>query len=277
MSGLYEALKRAEGEQRRAGCLPPDSVQASEILTSVLNAPIEVRVSGATRINAVPSERLIALTEPRSLGAEKFRALAARLEIWRGTSNLKSLQVISSVISEGKTLVAGNLAVTLAKSGGAKVLLVEGDLHRPTLGSLFGLKQLQGIGDWWAGRSESLTALYQLDDLQLWLLPAGKPLNQPSEVLKSARFTRAFAQLGGSFDWVVVDSTPMLPVVDSNLWSRLVDGSLLVVREGVAPVEALKKGLASLDDPKLIGVILNEASEFDNSDQYSYYGTHPQK
>ncbi len=66
----------------------------------------------------------------------------------------------------------------------------------------------------------------------------------------------------------------MLPIIDANLWSRLVDGTLLVVREGVAPLKALKKGLQSLDNPKLIGVVINEASEFDQVDyDGQYYGT----
>jgi protein-tyrosine kinase len=82
-------------------------------------------------------------------------------------------------------------------------------------------------------------------------------------------------KLGGYFDWIVVDSTPMFPTVDVNLWLRLVDGMLLVVREGVAPIKALEKGLASLDAPKLVGVVLNENSD---SSQLKYldrnYGSH---
>ena len=108
--------------------------------------------------------------------------------------------------------------------------------------------------------------------MPLWFLGADKVRDQPSAILQSPRFTEAFAGITSNFDWIVVDSTPMLPVVDANLWSRLVDGTLLVVREGVAPVSALKKGLESLDNPKLIGVVLNEASEFNQgSYKYSYY------
>jgi receptor protein-tyrosine kinase len=107
----------------------------------------------------------------------------------------------------------------------------------------------------------------------LWFLPAGKACDRPSEILRSAQLAEAFAQFASRFDWIVVDSTPMLPVIDANLWSRLVDGTLLVVREGVAPLKALKNGLQSLDNPKLIGVVINEASEFDQVDyDGQYYG-----
>jgi capsular exopolysaccharide synthesis family protein len=220
------------------------------------------------------TSRLVAWTTPNSLGAEKFRALAVRLDDMRRHHQLNSLQVTSSVINEGKSFVAANLAVTLAKYSGSKTLLIEGDLHRPTLASMLGLKDLQGLSEWWSGRKQDLSRfVVRLTGTGLWFLPAGKACDRPSEILRSEQLAEAFAQFAGRFDWIVVDSTPMLPVIDANLWSRLVDGTLLVVREGVAPLKALKNGLQSLDNPKLIGVVINEASEFDQVDyDGQYYG-----
>jgi capsular exopolysaccharide synthesis family protein len=228
-----------------------------------------------------PAARLVALTDPNSAGAEQFRALVTRLDHIRKQIKLKSLQVTSSVVNEGKTLVAANLAVTLAKHSGAKTLLIEGDLHRTTLASLFGLRELQGLTHWWSeGQPEIAHYLYRFTGMPLWFLPAGKAHDQPSDILRSEQFAEAFALLAASFDWVVVDSTPMLPIIDANLWSRLVDGTLLVVREGMAPVKTLKKGLESLDHPKLIGVVVNETSEFDQGrygDQYYGARKRPEK
>jgi protein-tyrosine kinase len=221
-----------------------------------------------------PTSRLVAWTDPNSLGAEKFRALAVRLDHMRRQQEFTSIQITSSVINEGKTFVAANLAVTLAKHSGSRTLLIEGDLHRPTLAPIFGLKELQGLSGWWSGRDQDISRfLVRFNGTALWFLPAGKACDRPSEILQSARLADAFAQLAGRFDWIIVDSTPMLPVIDANLWSRLVDGTLLVVREGVAPLKALKSGLQSLDHPKLIGVVVNEASEFDQIDyDGQYYG-----
>ena len=110
---------------------------------------------------------------------------------------------------------------------------------------MFGLKELQGLSDWWTGRNQDIARfLVRFTGTSLWFLPAGKACDRPSDILRSAQLAEAFAQLAGRFDWIVVDSTPMLPVIDANLWSRLVDGTLLVVREGVAPLKALKNGLA---------------------------------
>jgi protein-tyrosine kinase len=110
------------------------------------------------------------------------------------------------------------------------------------------------------------------------VLSAGTTFDHPSEILQSSRFAETFTKLGSWFDWIVVDSTPMLPTVDANLWSRLVDGSLLVVREGVASIKSLKKGLEGLDNPKWIGMVLNEASEFDQMHYAEqYYSPEPQR
>jgi capsular exopolysaccharide synthesis family protein len=240
----------------------------------VVPKPAETVETPAITVSASPESHLVAVSDPSSLGAEKFRALVTRFDHLRKQRELRSFQVTSSVINEGKTLVAGNVAVTLAKYSGSKTLLVEGDLHRPTLAHLFGLRELRGLNHWWSGQEKELGRfVYRLNGMPLWFLPAGKPCDQPSDLLRSARFMKAFKELAGQFEWIVVDSTPMLPIVDVNLWSRLVDGTLLVVREGIAPLKALKKGLQSLDHPKLIGVVVNEATEFDQVDYAGqYYG-----
>jgi capsular exopolysaccharide synthesis family protein len=273
MSRLYEALKRLESHAQDPLDVSSDFAQPAEILNNALQMA-EMEGAHPVKIKVSPKARLVSLSAPRSLGAEKFRALATRLENMRQQRELKSFQVTSSVISEGKSLVAANLAVTLATSNKSRVLLIEGDLHKPTLASLFGVSEVKGLGDWWAGADEEITDfLYKFDDMPLWFLSAGKAHDQPSDVLQSARVREVLASLATQFDWIIVDSTPMLPIVDANLWSRLLDGTLLVVREGVATVNALKKGLESFDNPKLLGVVLNEASELDHGNYgYSHYG-----
>ena len=274
MSRLYDTLRKMEREKRRPGTVAPEPDQPLEVLNNIVAGPIETTYGPPVRMRLGKASRLVALTDPKSLGAEKFRALAARLENLRQKSELKTLQITSAVINEGKSLVAANLAVTLVKHFGYKVLLVEGDMHRPTLATLLGLTGLEGINQWWSRREENTElshCVHKLNDMPLWFLSAGSAFEQPSHILQSARFAETFARLVGDFDWVIVDSTPMSPVVDANLWSRLVDGTILVVREGVAPIKALKMGVKDLDNPKWLGIVLNEASEFDRvnyTDQY---------
>jgi len=273
MSRLYEALQKSEKERREAGIIAPDPATSVKLEERAKTQARTAHESRLANLEIPVESRMVALTEPFGLGAEKFRILVTRLENLREKQkDLKSLQVTSGVIGEGKTLVAGNLAVTLAKCSRSKVLLIEGDLHNPKLAAAFGLNQLQGIRDWWSATKHDINhSLYQLQDLSLWFLPAGGTYEQPSDILQSPRFAEAFAQFSRQFDWIIVDSTPMVPTVDVNLWSRLVDGTLLVVREGVASVKALKKGLASLDHAKLVGVVFNETSDSDHGAAYDKY------
>jgi len=296
MSQLFEGFSRTKIPPNQPNTVPLDMVQAELVLPEPSTEPeshngakpeamglrgtvepkkgFEGEKARSVMVQPPPTSRLVTWTDPNSLGAEKFRALAVRLDAIRGQHELKSVQVTSSVINEGKSFVAANLAATQAKYSGSKTLLIEGDLHRPTLASMFGLKDLQGLSDWWTGRNQDLEHyLLRFTGAGLWFLPAGKACDRPSEILRSSQLAEAFRELAAKFDWIVVDSTPMLPVIDANLWSRLVDGTLLVVREGVAPLKALKKGLQSLDHPKLIGVVVNEASDFDQIDyDGQYYG-----
>jgi capsular exopolysaccharide synthesis family protein len=285
MSRLFEALSGMETghlspKEFRLKVAPPDpadservardATQQPEAWNEVQAKPVQTVVSHSVPVKASPESRLVALTDPSSLGAEKFRALVTRLDDLRTQRDFKSFQVTSSVINEGKSMVAGNVAATFANYSGSKTLLVEGDLHRPTLTSLLGLSELPGMSHWWRGQNQDIMQfVHRINDTPLWFLSAGNPGDLPLDILRSPRFAESFTQLVSQFEWIVVDSTPMLPIVDVNLWSKLVDGTLLVVREGLTPVKALKKGLQALDRPNLIGVVINEAS---GSDQENYDG-----
>jgi receptor protein-tyrosine kinase len=273
MSRLHEALQKSERERRAAAAIAAEPVAPVKVEEVVKAVPPTAQKSRSVNLQIPAESRLVALTEPFGLGAEKFRVLVTRLEnLRKKQKDLKSLQVTSGGMGEGKTLVSGNLALTFAKGSHSKVLLIEGDLHNPMLAPLFGQNKLPGLVDWWSGATQDIDqSLHQLQDLPLWFLPAGGTYEQPSTILQSPRFAEVFAQLSRQFDWIVVDSTPMMPMVDVNLWSRLVDGTLLVVREGVAPVKALKKGLASLDNLKLVGVVFNDTSELDHASSYDRY------
>jgi len=273
MSRLYEALRKSELENQQKGVAVTEAPShPAEAFNTVTVGSSELDGVAAVQTRVSPEAHLVAMTEPQSLGAEKFRVLVTRLNNIRAQRELKSMQITSGGVDEGKTLVAANLAVTLARHSQSRVLLVEGDLHNPALHSVFGLSHLKGLSQWWSDPGAVISNyIYRINELPLWYLPAGARFDEPADVLQSGRFADAFAQLTGMFDWVIVDSTPLLPMADPNIWNRLVDGTLLVVREGVAPVKALKKGLASLDNPKLIGVVLNGASEFDRVNYYDQY------
>ncbi len=216
--------------------------------------------------------RVVTLTESNSLGAEKFRLLRTRLRNLRERRQLQKLVVTSAVPNEGKTLVAMNLAVCLAKHTDEKILLLEGDLRKPMLGEHLGIKALPGVGQWWASVDEPFSKfIYRFDDLQLWILPAGSAPEDPVNILQSPRFLELYKHLSTCFDWIIIDAPPLLPMADVSFWSRQADGLLLVVREGTTPKTILQKGLDTLDNPKVIGVVLNDAHQVESSYYHHYY------
>jgi len=207
-----------------------------------------------------PEQRLVSIAEPDSPGAEMFRVLSTRLAHMQRKRQLQKLLITSSEGDEGKSVVSVNLAWSLARRPGERILLIEADLRRPTASSLLTSATLPGITEWSEGKLALDNSLYQVSDLPLWFLPAGHGLEEPTPLLESDRFAEMLATISSSFDWVLLDATPMLPMADSTSLSRLVDGVLVVVREGFTRRKVLNKALASIEKNKLIGTVLNQAS-----------------
>jgi len=258
---------------------------ASEARPGVGSVPLTPPVSGLSGVeidlsklravpaSSLPQSLLVALNSERGLGAEKFRVLGARLSNIRMGQTLGILQVTSSVVGEGKTLTSVNLAMTLATRFAQKVLLAEGDLRKPAVCSLLGLENHAGIGEWWDSPEKPISDfLLRIGETGMCLLPAGN-VAHPASVLQSTRIAELFADLAKQFDWVIIDTPPLLPMADSNLWSRVSDGTLLVVRKGAVSRAALKKAVESLDNPKLVGIVLNDASDYDRVTYYDQYYT----
>src|SRR5437016_3200664 len=150
------------------------------------NTPAEVRRSSLTadstpealsRLAGTPlltvvATRLVALTNQTSVGAEKFRSLAARLRYLQNKQNLKKLVITSAVQGEGKSLISANLAITLARR--QRTLLIDGDLRRSGLRDLFGTQNMRGLTDWWQRAVGIGTFLTRVEGLSLWHLSAGQ-------------------------------------------------------------------------------------------------------
>lgn len=276
MSRVYEALRQSELEQGiTPTLLDPDTfLSASTAPAPIADQPAPGLAWDEIRslLPAVREEsRVVTLTESNGLGAEKFRMLRARLRNLRERRQLQKLVITSAVPNEGKTLVAMNLAVCLSKHTNEKILLLEGDLRKPMLGEQLGIKVLPGLGEWASGDEPISKFICRFDDLQLWVLPAGSAAENPVTILQSARFLELYKHLCTCFDWIIIDAPPLLPMADVSFWARQTDGMLLVVREGKTPKAILQKGLETLDTPKVIGVVLNDAHAVESSYYKHYY------
>jgi len=182
--------------------------------------------------------------------------------------------VTSSVAGEGKSLIAANLAASLAREEKSKVLLVGGDLRCLALNRLFGCDGLQGLSEYLETDDPFTKYLYRVEPLALWFLPAGTSSAQPMQLLQSNRLKELLEIVSSSFDWTVIDSPPLLPLADANVWARMVDGSLLVVREGKTPKKSLQQAVESLGNIPLLGVVVNECKHMHND---HYYKAKPNK
>jgi capsular exopolysaccharide synthesis family protein len=287
MSKIFEALQRSEEE--RSGSLFPDSQLATELLqraeqASAAVVPSPVTSTAVTReaasefgecpripISILPGSRLVCLSDQESLAAEKFRFLGVRLRQIQQSRPLRKILITSTIPEEGKSVVSGNLAAVLARRKQQRTLLLEGDLRRPVLGARFGLGRLPGLTEWLQGEPRPMTSIYHLDGAGFWFLPAGHPAENPLELMQSGRLSLLIEQLTSSFDWIIIDSPPVLPLADTSLWSRLVDGVLLVAREGVTQKRQLKRGLEALDRSKLLGMVLNSSTNTDHENYYQRY------
>lgn len=223
------------------------------------------------QVSLAPENQLVSLTDKESLAAEKFRFLGVSLRHLRRERPLKKVLITSTVPHEGKSMVAANLAFTLARKRQQKVLLLEGDLRRPSLSAMFGIKKVPGICEWLQGEQKSLGNICRLEDLDLWFMPAGSATTNPLELMQSAKLSNLLEQLGSMFEWIIIDSPPVLPLADTSVWSRLADGILLVTRQGVTEKAQLVKGLEALDHQKLIGTLLNSSHSSTHSDYYYAY------
>jgi capsular exopolysaccharide synthesis family protein len=216
--------------------------------------------------------RLVSVAEEGSLGAEKFRFLAVRLRQLRQNRPLKKVLITSTIPQEGKSTIAANLACTLARRKQQKTLLLDGDLRRPNLAKQFGVGKIPGLSEWLNGQADSIN-IYKLQSLGLWILPAGTAPQNPLELMQSGKLSLLMEQLESWFDWIVIDSPPVLPLADTSLWSRLADGIVLVTRKGTTEKQQLQRGLEAIDKSKLLGALVNSSANVAHSDYYQRYGS----
>jgi Mrp family chromosome partitioning ATPase len=128
-----------------------------------------------------------------------------------------------------------------------------------------------GVCEYLEGTSTLTKSIYHLEGAGLWLLPAGSTKSNALELLQSRRLSTLMDQLAESFEWIVIDSPPILPMADTSIWARLADGILLVIRQGTTQKRHLQRGLEAFEPKKLIGALVNCAVSSSNNDYY-YYG-----
>jgi capsular exopolysaccharide synthesis family protein len=204
--------------------------------------------------------------------SESFRTLRTNVVFSSTDEGLRSVVVTSTAPNEGKTVVATNLAVGLAQAG-LRVLLIDADMRRPRTHLVFDKTKQPGLSNVLVGATKLSAAVVNTAVPGLWLLPAGTEPPNPSELLGSKRFADLMESLQRHFDWVIIDTPPIMAVTDSAIVAHLVTGVIFVVGAEMTNRYAAQRAVAQLSHgrTKFVGAVLNRVDLKHHSYYYSQY------
>jgi succinoglycan biosynthesis transport protein ExoP len=211
------------------------------------------------------------LAPPGTFAAEQYQNLRLKVERLQLARGVRVVAITSPGTNDGKTLTSINLAAALARGPGARVLLIDADLRRPSVAPQLGLSaDVGGLSAALADGSRGLAdVVRQADGMPgLDVLAAGPPTHDVHELLRSPRFEQLLQDARASYDFVILDTPPLMPVCDAAVLSRFVDGLLVVVAAHETTRAQLGEALSLLDESKTLGLVFNgddrsRASEYD--------------
>ena len=316
MSRIYEALQKAESERGRDPRV--DSGQEPAVAIAEYETPVAVEDTAlpqarpavahseyparadAPRLAGIdlasvrtapwaPSIRQLPSLLERGPAVEQFRSLRSRIYELRDLKPLKSILVTSAMPQDGKTFVAANLAISLARNKNARVLLIDGDMRRYTLHQLLGCESKPGLADYLAGRVELMDTLQRPEPASITAVSgvrsAGLPTltfiaggdggDKAADLSNNSRFRELIDAASSVFDWIIVDSSPVLPVSDGVNLARSCDGVLLVARGGVTQFTDAQRAQGELKATNILGFVLNAIEKPPQAG--GYYGYDPRQ
>ncbi len=295
MSRIHDALKRAEQERAtsagthveptfdqpelqneplREG-LPPLLPSASAAMPTMASGfNYESLLARCPQTEWTPDERtmLFFQEDDSRTGAEQFRTLRSRLYQIREKMPLKRLMVTSALPKEGKSFVAANLAQVMVRQHGRRALLVDADLRNPGMHRHLGATQSPGLADYLLGECDEFAAMQRGPMENLFFMPAGRTVPSAPELLSNGRLKLFLQRVEPLFDWIIMDTSPVIPVSDATLVAGSCDGILMVVRSNSTPSDLAKRAREEFPDKLLLGVVLNGTSSGKHPHSKYYYG-----
>jgi protein-tyrosine kinase len=292
MSRIHDALKRAEQERATSigthveASLPQPEIQPMPMPMPNLQGSGEAMMPGGSGFNYEtllarcpqtawkPDTRTMLFFEDDEtrLGTEEFRTLRSRLYQIREKMPLKRLLITSAMPKDGKSFVAANLAQVLVRQHGRRALVIDADLRNPGMHRHLGAAQSPGLSDYLAGECDEYTVLQRGPMENLFFIPAGRIVASAPELLANGRLKLLLQRIEAMFDWIIMDSSPVIPVSDSTLVAGSCDGVLIVVRSNVTPADLAKRAREEFPDKLLLGAVLNGAPSDKLTQSKYYYG-----
>ncbi len=224
-----------------------------------------------------PEIRLVAHTDPQGPTADRLRYLRLRLNQVSDTEKIKRLLITSPKPHDGKSTFALNLAVTLTEDGRRRVLLVEGDLHRPMVSEHLGLAGRPGVAECLMGAAQPYSLIRHIEPFRFNFLPAGNAKGNPGELLHVQSLRAMIESLTPHFDWILIDSPPVTPLADTLSWKQCADATLLIARAGRTPARAVEEAVDLITKKHILAIVLNGIEDIDDiyKKYYRAYGRLP--
>lgn len=285
MSRIHEALQRA---YRERGTLPvAEDHQAAE--PPITPAPEMPRTSRAdfaleniARHPWKPLKASFPTLVDHGAGVEQFRRLRSHVYQAHAEAPLKTILIASGMPSEGKSFVAANLAMSMARNSVNNILLIDGDLRRPTLHDLLGATNTPGLSDYLEGgvaltdvmqRYRSPKAAEDADEdilSNLTFIASGKSSDNSSELVANHRIEELIATASPHFNWILIDSPPVLAVTDAVDLARAADAVLLIARGASTPYDVAQRTQAAFSNSRILGFVLNAVKDVPRKGAYGY-------
>ena len=286
MSRIYEAIQRADRERNALQELEVQHRAEAPIAPCIVQVPeinSDLDLEKVAHHPWKPFEASLPTLANVGASVEQFRGLRARVDQLRIQASIKTILVSSGMPGEGKTFIAANLALSMARNALNSILLIDGDLRRGVLHKLLGAPNSPGLADYLAGNAD-LTSIMQRcvvpDNANteaahgishVTFIPAGINTDNSSEMVASPRMRDLIAALGPQFDWIVIDSPPVLAVTDAVELARAADAVLLVARGAETPLDVAQRAQAAFGNSRILGFVLNAVKKVPRHHSYSYY------
>jgi polysaccharide biosynthesis transport protein len=222
----------------------------------------------------VPSKKAVGSALPLSMLSEAYRKLRTSIFLSRPAEPPKTILFTSGTNGEGKTMTVANTAIMLAQME-LQVLVIDADLRKPTCHKALRVRGGRGLTDFLAGQEELEKVITPTSISNLFVLNCGSTPPNPTELVGSKRMDETLAALKDRYDFILIDSPPVMPVSDAVILSRMVDGVVLVVRSKETQKRIVKAAVSQLGNGhgKILGVVLNgvDIRSAEYKDYYQYY------
>lgn len=217
-----------------------------------------------------PEAHLIDIDRPHEVPGEEFRSLRTRLNHMQSTQDLHAIVVTSASPAEGKTFTALNLALTQSQLE-SPVLIADLDLRRPVIHNMFQCERSPGFSDFILAERPLEECIRRIEGTNLYFMPAGTQVKNPLELLNMRQVKYTLDAFRKVFNWVILDTPPLLFSADANLLATITDGTLIVVRIGSTTYDNVIRAMQSLCENNVLGIVANGARAGELYSKYTYY------